>query len=467
MSQVTISKKDKHFREFALTGDLWKVVLYVGFPLAFYQSLSLIFRLADTMMASHISAQSVSAVAYLNQINSMISAIGGGLAVGGSLEISKAYGAGDYPMVKKRVSSLLAICAMFGAVILCIIPFCDKILILANTPKDLIDIGKDYFSIELIAIVITFFNNVYLAIERARGNTKRILYLNMLIIVIKLSLTAIFVYVLHSGILMIGIANIIAQAVLLCAAFLNLNKKENAFGFSVKSVRFQRKVIMPMLKLSGPVIVEKMAFSMGKVIVNSMSSGYGSLAIGALSISNNISSITTGPPNGFQEGTAAIISQNLGDQRVKRALDAFKRTLVINLAIGITGFVVIWLFISPITYIFASSSIGFDSEFQKMIISMYRLESIGSCIPLAINSAITSLFLGFGYTKLTLLINFLRVFLFRIPVLYVLQHYTKLGAESCGMVMLISNGTTVVFSSVLAVFVIRNICKKNNINFLR
>ena len=39
-------------------------------------------------------------------------------------------------------------------------------------------------------MVITFFNNVYIAIERARGNSKRILILNTAVIVVKLGETS-------------------------------------------------------------------------------------------------------------------------------------------------------------------------------------------------------------------------------------------------------------------------------------
>lgn len=465
MSSVGLSKKDERFREFALHGSLWKVVFSVGFPLALYQTLSLVFRLLDTMMASHISAESVSAVAYLSQINNLLSAVGGGLAIGGSLEISKAYGAGDFEMVKKRVNSLLGLCGLLGLVVLSMVPFSGTILRFANTPKELIGIGSRYFSIELIAMVITYINNVYIAVERARGNTKRILNLNMMIIVVKLSLTALFIYVLHGDIQMIAIADVAAQSVMLVAAIVNLNKKGNAFGFSLKSISFKKPVIGPMLTLSGPVMVEKAAFSFGKVIVNSMSGQYGPLAVGALGISNNIGAVTTGPQNGFQESGAAIISQNLGANQVKRALDTFKRVLAINLMIGVLGLITTLIFLKPFSFIFASSSSGFDTEFQNMIIEMYKFECIGSCIPLGINAAVISLLLGFGYTKYTLLINFCRVFAFRIPVLYALQRFTNLGAISCGMVMCISNISVTVLSSIIAFFTIKRICKEHNIKF--
>ena len=188
--QAALSQKDEKFRDFSLNGPMGRVVLYVGFPLALYQSLNQLFKILDTMMASHIGASAVSAVAYLPQINMMLSALGGGLAVGASIKVSQAYGAGDFVLVKKRVSTMFALCAVLGgAILLVLVPFTPEFLRLMNTPEEFIADGSTYFRLELFGMVITFFNNVYIAIERARGNSKRILVLNTGVIVIKLVLT--------------------------------------------------------------------------------------------------------------------------------------------------------------------------------------------------------------------------------------------------------------------------------------
>ena len=115
---ATISKKDSEFRNFALNGNIWHVVLYVGLPLALYQTLTLLFKIVDSMMAAHISSNAVSAVSYLSQINLMLSAIGSGLAVGSSLKISESYGAGDYDQVKTQISSMFALCGLLGISVL-------------------------------------------------------------------------------------------------------------------------------------------------------------------------------------------------------------------------------------------------------------------------------------------------------------------------------------------------------------
>lgn len=407
-------------------------------------------------MASYISSEAVSAVAYLSQLNMAINSIGGGLAVGASLKISKTYGAGDYEKVKKQVSTLYMMCIVLSAlIIVTFVPFAEQFLRLAKTPSELIAIGKYYFIIEIFSLVTMFFNNVYIAIERARGNSKRILNLNLLIIVLKLGLTALFIYGLHGDVTSIAIATLLSQITLLVIAIHNMSGKEGIFGFSVKAIRCDREIATPMIRLSLPVIVEKFSFSIGKVIVNSMSTGYGALTVGALGISNNIGGLTTMPQGGFQEGGAAIISQNLGANNEKRAFDAFKKILVCNIVIGMIGYSITMWNLNCISGVFAKD----DLLFKGMIQHIYRYESIG-LVALGVHSAVMSLLYGYGLVKYTFFVNFMRVFAFRVPVLWFLQNYTQLGSDSVGIVMMVSNIGVGVLSSLIAIIEIRKI--KNN-----
>lgn len=459
--QADLSKKDEQFREFSLNGPMWRVVLYVGFPLALYESLNQLFKILDTMMASHIGASAVSAVAYLSQINMMISAVGTGLAVGASIKVSQAYGAGDFMLVKKRVSTMFAMCGALGiAILLVLVPFTPEFLRLMNTPEEFIADGSTYFRLELFGMVITFFNNVYIAIERARGNSKRILILNTAVIVVKLGLTAWFVYGLGGGINMISCATIISQSLLLLAACINMNQKGNAFGFSLRAISIKKEVICPMLTLSFPVIVERIAFAVGKVIVNSMSTVYGSWTVGALGISNNIGGITTNPQNGFQEGGSSIISQNLGAGRPKRALLAFRWVLYIDMLIGLVIMTASLLCLNQLAGLFA----GDNAEFAGMIKQIYRFEAVGA-IPLGVNAAVMALLYGFGKTRVTLVMNFCRVFLFRVPVLWALQQFTDLGNVSAGIVMAVSNVASGVLAAVVGVIEIRRICNTYDVRY--
>ncbi|MDO5293260.1 MAG: MATE family efflux transporter [bacterium] len=458
-SEKGLSEKDRKNRDLILHGNMWTVVFKMCAPLALYQSLNQLFKILDTQMAAHISSTSVSAVAYLSQISLMLSALGGGLAVGASLKVSEAYGAGDYELVKKRVSSLYMMCVAIGAVVLIgILPFTRQFLRMANTPETLIDVGQKYFVIDLISMVIMFFNNVYISIERVRGNSKRILYLNMIVIFVKLSITALFVYVLHGNITSIAFATLLSQLALFAFAIINSSKKGNLFSFSLKAISLKKKVNAPMIFSSIPVIMEKVLFAFGKVVVNSMSTSYGDLTVGALGVSNNIGGITTSPQNGFQEGGAAIISQNLGAKNYARALDAFKKVMIFNVSIGVLGYSITTIWLSQISEIFAKN----DPVFHQMIIHIYSYEALGA-VMLGINASILALLYGYGLMRYTFIINVSRVFVFRIPVLWGLQRFTNIGNESVGIVMMVSNVATGVFALLVMAHVLIKI-KKNTLH---
>lgn len=453
--KAEITKKDEKFLEQSLNGPMWKVILMIGTPLALYQMLSQVFSVLDTMMAAHISKESVSAVAYLSQLKLILSALGGGLAVGSGILISRAYGEGNLKLVRKRVSSLYAISLAVGILMLAaILPFTGQFLRFAGTPETLIEVGAQYFVVQLFTLVVTFLNNVYIAVERARGNANRIFRLNLLVIVLKLSLTAVFVYILNSGLVMIAVASLISQIALFVFAVKNSIIGDGAFSFSAKAITLDKEVTAPMISRSLPVIAEKALFAFGKTIVNSMCTVYGDLMVGAMGVSNNLGGFATMPQNGYQEGAASIISQNLGAGKHKRVIRAFWSTLLINVTVGgIITAIVLWQ-LDFMAGLFDSGS----PEFHRIIMLVYRYEAFGA-VPLGITASVMALLYGLGKTKLTLLINFSRVFAFRIPVFWYLQNFTNYGEASVGIVMMVSNIAVTVMSSVVAFFVLRKFRK--------
>ncbi len=451
------SKKDEAFRQYALTGAPLKVLLSTCVPLALFQALQSIFKILDALMASHIGADAVSAVACLSQITLMITALGSGLAVGGSIKISEAYGRGDYEAVRSRVATVYAMATAVSLLVAAVlIPFAEPFLRLLQTPEELIAAGAGYFRIEILTLVVNFFNTVYLAIERSRGHSKKILGLNMVIIVVKLSLSALFVYVLHGSVTMIAAATLIGQSLLLVYALASMSRDEGAFRFSVKNIRLKKDTLAPILNLSYPVSAEKMLFAAGKVIVNSMSGLYGSLTVGALGISNNIGGLTTSWHMGLTDGAAPLISQNRGAGNYRRTLQLYWWLLGLQVAVGVIGLALVSQTLPWIAEVFARSENNFDPTFRDMIIAIHQWEMLGY-ITLGINSATIALLLGYGYTKLTMLLNVARVFLYRVPVLWALQRFSSMGAEAVGVTMMVSNVCTGLTAAVIAVPVVLKI----------
>ncbi len=451
------SKKDEKFRQYALTAHPLRLLLTVCTPLALYQALQTVFKILDALMASHIGSDAVSAVAALTQITLMINALGTGLTVGGSIKISEAYGQGDDALVRRRVSTVYAMAVLVSLVVVAtLIPFAKPFLRLLQTPEELIATGAGYFRVEVLTLVVSFFNTVYIAIERSRGHAKKILILNLCMIAVKLTLSAIFVYVLRGGLILIAVATLAGQLLVLGYALLTMPRDEGAFRFSFRRISLNRQTTGPMLKLSYPVSAEKVLFAFGKVIVNSMSGMYGGLTVGALGISNNIGGLTTSWHMGLTDGAAPLISQNRGAGNKARTLQLYYWLVALNVLIGVVGMGIVTVTLPWLADIFAQSENHFDPEFRDMIIAIHRWERLGY-ITLGINSATVALLLGYGYTKLTMLLNASRVFVYRVPVLWILQNFTQLGAEAVGVTMMVSNVCTGITAICIAIPVIRKV----------
>ena len=459
---VTLDEKEARRRDMILNGPQTKTICYIALPLVFYNSLHQIFQLIDTVIAANMSAGVVSTVSFIGQIQTMLYAIGTGLSVGGSILISRSYGAGNMEKARTQISTLFFACLVIGGVILALaLPFAYPFLKLLRMPDDLIRQGTMYFTLTILNIIFHFINMIYLAIEKSRGNTKTIMWCNMLVMFAK-TLFNIIVIILNKtaavgvniAMLLLPVATMGAEALLTIIALKNLTGRKNPFRLSIHCCAFKSNFIVPLANLSIPIFLEKFIFAFGKVIVNSMCASMGTTVVGALGVSNRLGGFSTNPPAAFQEVESSLISQNLGNRNINRALGIFRRTFLINLGIAFAFFVIMIVFKNSIIMVFAKG----DADFAAEINVIYTYECWGSVL-LSINASVMGLLYGFGKTRISMLLNITRLFIYRIPPLYLLMHFTNIGIPAVGMAMLISNGLTGVTSGIVAAVFIYKIKK--------
>jgi putative MATE family efflux protein len=453
-------RTEEEFHKLSITGNMFPLVCSTGFPLAIFALFSGLFTILDTLMASHVSAIAVSAVAYIGQLQQILNAIGGGLVSGSMVLINRSYGAGEQELAAKRTNGLLAMLSLLSLLLLCAIPFSKPILRLLRTPEEFITTGSGYFSVTMVVVILNFYTTLYLNIEKTRGNTMRIMLLNIGTMSIKLLCSFYFIYRRGSSIVMVAVSTAIAYGCLTIVGIAEMRKGESIFSFKRQYFRLETSIVRPLVLLSYPLAIEKASFAMGKTVVNSMVASYGTTTVGALGISNNLSGLVTNLQNGYGDSSGAIISQNQGAKRWDRVKHAYGDTLIMMVLTSMFGILTISLFSKDLIHIFATSRSGNDQEFEKTIQTIFTYDLL-SVLPLALNGANMALLLGLGETKLQLIISACRIFVFRIPVLAVIQGMTDWGAKGVGIMMLLSNGMTALLSTAIVICLIR---KRNKLS---
>ena len=448
---------EEEFRQYSLTGNLYRLILQVGTPLAIFAVFNGLFSILDTMMASHLGTVSVSTVAYLNQLQMILNAVGSGLITGSMILINKAYGAGDREKAGILMNTLVRLLGILSLITLALIPFVPQLLLIIATPEEFIAEGTQYFRIMLVSTVFNFLILLYINIEKSRGRTKRIMAINIATMILKLLLTAFFIYVLEKGILYIALATLITYMVFTLFAVTHMTSKDSIFRIRPSLIFHRNKeYARSLIGLSYPVAIEDSAFSLGKTVVNSIAASYGSDIIGALGISNNICGLATKFENGFSDASSSIISQNYGAGLKSRVIKAYKANIVITLAASLIAMIILFIIKKPLITLFATSRTGFDVFFMQQIERIFIFD-VTSCLSLALNGAGMDFPLGLGKTRITLIINFLRIFVLRIPVLLALQQFISDGATALGVMMMISNSGIAIITTIICIRVGRKL----------
>ena len=460
-----VSEKDRKRREFILNGKPMAVVLSISLPLILLGAFSYLSGIIDTLVVAKSDNNALSSVVMISQIKNLFTALGSGFATGGSIIVARLIGRNEYDAAKQAANTVLSLFVCGGVALVAILmPLSRNILLLLGLTESMAESGLGYFRIQLVSIGVSMFNTVFLGLEKARGATVNILFVNIMSMSLKLMFTVIFVTILNMGTNMVAMSTLLADISVTCYAIAMLVRKRYLFRYSLKNTRFKRDFIGPLCSLSVPVFLGKFVFSMGKVIVNSLAIGYGEDAPGALGVSNQISGSVTSISNCTEDSESSIESYNLSAGYYGRMIKIFFCTLIINLLISTVGFIILTIFKSDISFYFADG----NSEKAALIEKIFGYERIG-IIALGVNAAVNGLIYGIGYTKLSMLCNLSRLFVFRIPsMLIMINCFPEMGAESLGIAMLISNLGIGLMSAVIGTICLIRIKQhrtKDNVKF--
>ena len=326
---------DTKRREKILNGNMWGVIISICSPLFLYYLFTSVYSFVDMIFANEISTSSVSSVAALSQIKNLLSSIGGALAVGGSILVARQFGAGDFDKAKKYANVLFTLVTITVSLVAVIcIPFSYTICKMSGISPLQAKEATGYFVVQIIDLLIVAYNSMFIALQKSKGNTKSIFWLNVLSMIVKLFFNILFIYVLHvSDIIWIAVATLLSQFFLFVVLGKDAFSKNNIFRINFKELSLAKDFVKNILVISVPIFIGKFVFSFGKVMVNSIfgtqyleilksqidindpeallkAEKSAGLVVGALAVSMNMDGLITSPCLAFEEGESTIISQN-------------------------------------------------------------------------------------------------------------------------------------------------------------
>ena len=289
-------------------------------------------------------------------------AIGGG--VGASVITSQTFGRRDYPRMKRSVSTallaFLAISIALGGVGLL---FSRQIMVLLNTPQNILADATTYLNIYFIGLPFLFMYNVLSSMFNALGKSRIPLYLLIFSSLLNIGLDVWMVGPLQMGVAGAAWATLIAQGISAVLSFSIFLRELKTYPGKLEGRFFDLRELQNMGRVALPSILQQSTVSIGMMLVQSVVNSFGSQMLAGYSAAMRIESICVVPMSAMGNAISSYTAQNIGAGKEDRVKSGYRVSYGIIFAIAAAICLVVQLLARPLISLFleAPSAAAFDT----------------------------------------------------------------------------------------------------------
>lgn len=289
---------------FFSNADLRKLIV----PLIIDQFLQAFVGLADSIMVASVGEAAVSGVSLIDTIMVLILNIFTALATGGAVIAGQFLGKKRDEMACKSTNQLISFTLKASLVVMLLCYLGRNFIthvVFGKIEADVMYNCNVYMMIVFASIPMTALYNAGAAIYRAMGNSAVAMKISMLMNAINLGGNALLIFVFHRGVEGVAIPTLVSRTVAcVIMMFLMNNQKHTLHLFHPFSFKTDWALLKKILYIGVPNGLENSMFQLGKILVLSIVTSFGTASIAANAVSNNVATFAILP--GMSVGFAIL-----------------------------------------------------------------------------------------------------------------------------------------------------------------
>ena len=289
---------------FFSNADLRKLIV----PLIIDQFLQAFVGLADSIMVASVGEAAVSGVSLIDTIMVLILNIFTALATGGAVIAGQFLGKKRDEMACKSTNQLISFTLKASLVVMLLCYLGRNFIthvVFGKIEADVMYNCNVYMMIVFASIPMTALYNAGAAIYRAMGNSAVAMKISMLMNVINLGGNALLIFVFHRGVEGVAIPTLVSRTVAcVIMMFLMNNQKHTLHLYHPFSFKTDWALLKKILYIGVPNGLENSMFQLGKILVLSIVTSFGTASIAANAVSNNVATFAILP--GMSVGFAIL-----------------------------------------------------------------------------------------------------------------------------------------------------------------
>lgn len=405
-------------------------------PLVIEQLLAVFVGMADSIMVANVGEAAVSGVSLVDNIMILIINIFAALATGGAVVAGQYIGRKDEKSACKAATQLVWFVSL-SAVAIMILVYLGKDIILNQVFGHITAEVKGHADIYLLIVTASIpFIALYnggAAIFRAMGNSQVSMRVSLLMNAINVTGNAILVFGLRIGTAGVAIPTLISRMIAaIVITVLLCNQTRILHIERTLKIRFDGRMIRKILAIGVPNGLENSMFQLGKILVLSLVSTFGTYAIAANAVSNAIALFQILPGMAISLAITTVISQCVGANDYEQVHYYLKKLLAI-IYVAMVGTVALIFLALPLIL----KAYNLSDQTAAAATNIIHFHGISAMIIWPLSFALPAAYRAAGDAKACMYTSIVSMWIFRIGFSYLVGKYMGLGVFGVWVAMVI------------------------------
>ncbi|MDY3780878.1 MAG: MATE family efflux transporter [Candidatus Faecousia sp.] len=395
------------------TGSVFRNAIYFSLPYLLAYFLQTLYGMADLFIIGQFEGvASTTAVSIGSQVMHMLTVMLVGLAMGTTVSIGQAVGAGDRKKAARDIGNTVVLFLTVALVLMAVLLVLVKpIVSVMSTPEEAAEGTAAYLTICFIGIPFITAYNIISSIFRGMGDSKSPMYFIAVACVANIVLDYFFMGVLRLGPAGAALGTTLSQAISVVVS-LAVIWKQKLIVLEKGDFAPQKPVMGSILKIGVPIAMQDGLIQIAFIVITVIANQRGLNDAAAVGIVEKVISFLFLVPSSMLSTVSALGAQNIGAGKPQRAAQTLRYAILLAAGFGLAVAVAVQFVAEPIVALFT------DGTEVIRLGGQYLRGYIWDCVFAGIHFSFSGYFCACGKSGLSFLHNIVAIALVRVPGVY-------------------------------------------------
>ncbi len=399
--------------------EVFKKIAAFSLPYLLSVFMQTLYGMADLFIIGQFNGvESTTAVSTGSQVMHMLTVMIVGMAMGSTVVIGKAFGAGNKKLMSDAVGNTAILFSGLAAVGTAVL------LLSVNTIVSVMSIPKEAISGTVAYLVICFAGipfitayNVISSIFRGKGDSKTPMYFVAIACVSNIALDYLFIGFFRMGTAGAALGTTLSQAISVVISLIAMVKKDMGISLERKNFHLKKAVMGEILKIGTPVALQDGFVQISFLIITMFANLRGLEDAAAVGVVEKIIGILFLVPSAMLSTVSALSAQYIGAEKHDYARLTLKYAVMLSVSFGIISVIVMQFA--------AETAVGFftDDATAIMLGGQYMRGYVWDCILAGTHFCFSGYFCALKKSGISFAHNCASILLARIPLSYLASKY--------------------------------------------